>query len=379
MIDGTSDDNIYNAEPHKAEESTFFVSLVENAPDLIILADIKGKILYINAAHKAILEAKVGEPAADYYEGGVNEGKKIMKMLYANGGMISNYETTLKSKNGKIIPILLSAVQLKDDQGNVTAAYGIGRDITDRKKLEAQLREKEKLASIGEISAGLAHELRNPLMAISTVIGVFKKTLRPSKENKKLLNVIVEETENLGKIVNNFLQLCRVEKLEIKSSSEIRRMLDNIIEHFQVTNTMSSKIKINKSYGSLNSKMQIDSSQITMILCNIIVNAVEAMPEGGKLTLKITETNKDLIIEITDTGKGINPDELDKIFNLFYSTKTPKGMGFGLSIVKKFVDNHHGKISIKSKPYLGTTFALQLPIMQDGNPAASYPSSPQRR
>ena len=370
LINETSDDNIYKAAGKKRAKN-FFISLVENAPDTITLTDRHGKMIYLNAAHKKITGAKIGEYAPDYYEGGVNEAKKIMKMLYENKGMILNYETTLKSRDGKIVPVLLSAVQLKDKKGNVTATYGIGKDITDRKKMEAQLREKERLASIGEISAGLAHELRNPLMAISTAVGVLKKSFSPSKENKNLLNVIIEELSNLNKIVNNFLQLCRVEKLELKSNKEIKKIMDNIITYLQEINKISSKIKIKKNYESLNSKIQIDSSQITQALSNVIMNALEAMPRGGELTIKIKETKEKLIIEITDTGKGINSDELDKIFNLFYTTK-PSGIGLGLSLVKKFVINHHGEISVKSNPKSGTTFAVKLPVIQDRNPAA-YP------
>lgn len=371
MINITSDDNIYKVEIDNVGKRNFFVSLVEHAPDSIILADRKGKIFYLNAAHKKLMGAKNGEYGPDYYEGGTKEAKKIMKMLYENKGMILNYETTLKSRDGKIVPVLLSAVQLKDKKGNVTATYGIGKDITDRKKMEVQLQEKERLASIGEISAGLAHELRNPLMAISTAVGVLKKTFSPSKENKKLFNVIIEELSNLNKIVSNFLQLCRVEKLELKSNKEIKKIMDNIIIYLQEINKISSKIKIIKNYESLNSKIQIDSSQITQALSNVIMNALEAMPRGGELTIKIKETKEKLIIKITDTGRGINPDELDKIFNLFYTTK-PSGIGLGLSLVKKFVINHHGEISVKSKPGLGTTFAVKLPVIQDRNPAA-YP------
>jgi len=139
--------------------------------------------------------------------------------------------------------------------------------------------------------------------------------------------------------------------------------MNNVIIYLQENNKISSKIKIKESYGSLNSKIRIDSSQMNMVLGNIITNAVEAMPEGGELKLKLKETNEKLIIEITDTGSGINPDELDKIFNLFYTTK-PGGVGLGLSIVKKFVDNHHGKISVKSKQKVGTTLAIKLPIIQ---------------
>lgn len=235
-------------------------------------------------------------------------------------------------------------------------------DITEVKKLQRELMRSEKLAALGELSTGVAHEIRNPLGIIKAIEQTMKKELEGNEEAIKELEIIDEEVERANKVVKSLMEFGRPAKGE-----KILCSLESIIEDvLMVANKYIMQHKVNVIFNkSDDTSSFIDKELIKQAFINIIFNAVQAMPDGGKLTISTSNVHG-LFIKITfeDTGTGIKPENLEKIFNPFYTTKE-EGTGLGLSIVHNIIEENNGTIGVSSKEGVGTKFEIMLPIRKE--------------
>ena len=225
------------------------------------------------------------------------------------------------------------------------------------KEMQQQLLKSERLAAIGELAAMIGHDLRNPLTGIAGATYYLKTKCRSKIDNKskEMLRIIEKDIENSNKIINDLLEYSREMKLDLNDSNSrliVKEALSavKIPENVRVTNLTRDQPKIN-----------VDADKLKRVFVNIIKNAVDAMPEGGKLTIESRESNGDLEIVFSDTGVGMSEETLRNICRPLFTTKA-KGMGFGLPICKRFVEAHGGKIHARSTIGKGSTFTVTLPI-----------------
>ncbi|MBI5057236.1 MAG: PAS domain S-box protein [Nitrospirae bacterium] len=249
---------------------------------------------------------------------------------------------------------------LKDPSGGFVV---IIEDITEKKKMEEQLLHSSKLASIGRLTAGISHEIGNPLASISSLVQEIRSMKLDSPEDvsftEESLKTINSHIERIVKIVRSLGDFARISASE-KTDIKIAEILDRTI----------SLVSFDKRFKNIRMKLDVDSipplkvnpDQMQQVFFNLILNALDVMPEGGTLAVSIKETDGFVEIIFSDTGAGIEDSVLDRIFDPFYTTKTPgKGTGLGLSICYGIIKDHNGTINVKSKKGKGTTFIIRLP------------------
>ncbi len=235
----------------------------------------------------------------------------------------------------------------------------IQRVTADLRKTEAQLIRSEKLAALGQLAAGIAHEIRNPLTSINILIHSMTENLPPEHSRWEDLKVIEEEISRINEIVDQFLRFAKpspplLGKVEVSPLfEETLQLLRPQIER--------QKISVQKDFRAL-PPVTADKEQMKQVILNLLLNAIQAMPKGGQLGLRgqVSADDQWVQLAIQDSGIGIPPADIDKLFDPFFSTKEG-GVGLGLSIAHRIIDQHHGKIEIESQPQQGTVFTLWLP------------------
>ncbi len=220
----------------------------------------------------------------------------------------------------------------------------------------------ERLAAIGQLAGGVGHELRNPLGAIKNAVyyirGKVAKNELAQKEPRviEFLDIMDDEINSSNKIINDLLGFSRVGKPAV-SPARIERVIEDALSRTPIP----ENIRLTKKLDSDLPQVEIDTDQVRQVLINIIINAVQAMPEGGKLTMSAREKDELLEVEITDSGCGMPKEVMDKIFDPLFTTRA-KGIGLGLAVCKAIIDRHEGNITVKSEPGRGTTFTIRLPL-----------------
>lgn len=226
-------------------------------------------------------------------------------------------------------------------------------------EMERKLRATDRLAIIGEMTASLAHEVRNPLASIRGSIQILKEQAPEAIKNSEFFEILEQETQRINSVVENYLNFARKPTLSksIINVSETLQLLIKMIE----SRARKQNVKIEQAIDQSLPFLESDPNLFKQVLMNLLLNALQAMPEGGLLKVDAKRKNSHLIISVIDQGKGIPEEYLDKIFQPFFTTRED-GTGLGLSIVKRIVDENHWQISVKSKPGQGSTFELIIPV-----------------
>ncbi|MFH1860995.1 MAG: ATP-binding protein [bacterium] len=231
------------------------------------------------------------------------------------------------------------------------------------KEVHRQLSHADKLAALGKLSAGIAHEIRNPLGIIKSSAQILENRLKEKESEYKLVEFISTEVDRLSNIVNEFLEFAQSKEPNLKRSN-IDGIMDRIL---QLTNQMATKqkVEVKKRFDKRLPEVMVDIDQMYQVFLNMVMNSLQSMPDGGELQVNIGTLNHEFVqIEIRDTGKGIPEEIINKIFEPFFTTRA-EGIGLGLTIVNKIITDHKGIILVDSKEGLGTTFNIRLPILKD--------------
>ena len=229
--------------------------------------------------------------------------------------------------------------------------------LRELRQLEEELRRKDRLAALGEMSAGLAHEIRNPLGIIKSSAQVLRKSAAGGEEVKELTSFIVEEVDRLDRVVSNFLDFARPRKLNLEEAK-----VEDIVErslHLAEPRLSEGNIKIERDFGDNLPPVKVDSELLSQAFLNLIINAIESMSGGGRFAIKIRSDWSCVDVSFADTGVGLPEENLGKIFNPFFSTKD-EGSGLGLAIVHRIVEAHNGTITVESKIDQGSVFTVRL-------------------
>ena len=361
------------------EANEFFMKLIESSVDGIIAADMKGNIFIFNKGAEALTgytaEEVIGKlHITKIYPEGV--AKEIMKKLrspeYGGAGKFIPTQLNVVNKFGEEIHVQLSAALIYDGKGQEIASVGIFTDLRARLTMEKRLQEthlqlvsSEKMASLGKLAAGIAHEINNPLGGILIYSSLMMEDLPEEDPRRGDLARIVQETGRCKEIVKSLLEFAHQTEPKMEPTDINRAINDGLF--FLVNQALFHNIQIVKKLDSFLPFVRGNASQLKQVFMNIIVNAAEAIHGNGTLTITTSPApdRKTAYVEFTDTGEGIPEENFNRIFDPFFTTKeVGKGTGLGLATSYGIVEDHGGKISVKSKVGEGTTFTIELPIHQ---------------
>lgn len=234
------------------------------------------------------------------------------------------------------------------------------RDVTDLRRLQTLANRNDRLKELGEMAAMVAHEIRNPLGGIKGFASLLKRDLADRPDQQQMAGYIVEGTDNLNRLVTNVLNYSRPVQAEFETVNLVS-LVQDVLQHVAVDNSLDNKIRIATNTEEKTLLAPADPQLIKSALLNLIVNAIQAMPGGGDLTVGIKREEGKAVLTILDTGVGISKENLEKIFSPFFTTK-PDGNGFGLAEVYKVIQAHGGTIEVDSTVGKGTTFTIKIPL-----------------
>ncbi|MFB0505213.1 MAG: PAS domain S-box protein [Thermodesulfobacteriota bacterium] len=358
------------------QTNEFLTKLIASSVDGIIAADMKGSIIIFNKAAEDLLGYKAEEVMGkinivDLYPPG--EAKEVMRKLrgqeYRGVGKLSPQQVTLVDKFGEHIPIQLSASLVYDEQGKELFSVGFFTDLRPRIKMEKELEEthlqlvnSEKMASLGKLAAGIAHEINNPMGGILIYSSLLMEALEAEDSRRQDLEKIVQEATRCKEIVKSLLEFSRQTGPKMEPTDINKAITDDLF--FLENQALFHNIEIVKNLDPQLSRVRGNASQLKQVFMNIIVNAAEAMHGSGTLTITtgLSADKKEIWIDFADTGEGIPQENVSKIFDPFFTTKeVGKGTGLGLSTSYGIIDGHGGQIVVKSQVGKGTTFRIELP------------------
>jgi two-component system NtrC family sensor kinase len=371
------------------EANEFFMNLIESSVDGIIAADMKGNIFIFNKGAEALTGYSAEEVIGKLHITKIypeNVAKEIMKKLrsseYGGVGKFIPTQLNVLNKFGEGIPIQLSAVLIYDGVGKEIASVGIFTDLRPRLNMEKRLQEthlqlvsSEKMASLGKLAAGIAHEINNPLGGILIYSSLMMEDLSQEDPRRGDLVRIVQEAGRCKEIVKSLLEFARQTEPKMEPTDINRAINDGLF--FLVNQALFHNIQIVKKLDSFLPFVQGNASQLKQVFMNIIVNAAEAMHGSGTLMITTTPApdRKTIFVEFTDTGEGIPEENFTRIFDPFFTTKeVGKGTGLGLATSYGIIEDHGGKISVKSKVGEGATFTIELPVHQGTQAILESPS-----
>ena len=225
------------------------------------------------------------------------------------------------------------------------------------KRLETEMKQKEKWAAIGELSSNIAHEIRNPLASLKGSIEMLKEDSVSKNYKKRLMEIALNEMERLNRIITDFLTYSRPTPPEFKRF-ELHGMLDETIELLKNVEQNNSDLHKEEIHGRL--EVDADPQKMRQVFWNLGINSIEAMPEGGELIVSTRNMDRSVEITFKDFGAGIDEKNIEKIFYPFFTTKE-NGTGLGLAIAYRIIEEHNGRIKVNSSPGVGTTFEIILP------------------
>jgi signal transduction histidine kinase len=278
------------------------------------------------------------------------------------------------------VPVELSVAPLRGGEGKELGVIGVFRDLTRVRQLEDRLRRSDRLAAIGELAAGLAHEIKNPLTSLLTFSRHLSRRFEDPDFRTKFLSVVPRELERINTIVERLLELARPARLTFKPL-RLPALLERVLELYG-DRLEAQSIRVVRDWRRDVPVVWVDQEALYRALVNLVANALDAMPRGGTLTLRVAWSDAETLVgaragtrrvavEVEDSGTGIEPADLDRVFNPFFSTKEG-GTGLGLALTQKIVEDHGGSIDVRSAPGAGALFRIALPLMPDTPPDAGH-------
>jgi PAS domain S-box-containing protein len=338
-------------------------SLIEKMNDGFAIVDKNNNMTFANKKLGEILEYSPEELLGRDVLSIIEEGDIDTleeELRRGASGKSSIFEVQWKTKKGKKIYTLMSASPLYDEKGNCIGYFAVVTDITERKRFQQQLLQSEKLAATGQLAASIAHEINNPLSGIKNCIYILMDEI-DTGDSKEYLDMADRELDRIARIVKQLLDFYRPSK-ETMVSTDINEVIDDVLK-FMEAQLKTQNVKVSKKLDPKLPEIMASGEQLKQVFINLILNAQEAMPKSGKLDIKTKFEHKNIKIEFKDNGYGIPEDEIENLFDPFYSTKTEgKGTGLGLSVSYGIIKAHNGMIDVTSVVGKGTTFTITLPI-----------------
>lgn len=299
-------------------------------------------------------------------------GKRLAEVVpeaaaFQNVRVGSYDEITVRTADDAEVPVGFTSAYFSSSEGDEEGLIVVFQDLTELKTLQAELVNRERFAAMGRVVAGVAHEIRNPLFGISAIGQILERDLT-SPDHQELSRALIAETKRLNHLVEELLVYGRPMRLKLEPG-DLRILWEEVLDLHR-DELQRRQIKLMSDYSVRHPAIRIDAAQIRQVFLNILRNSLDAMPDGGTLTISMLMEDEFIAFRVADTGAGIAKDHRDRVFDLFYTTK-PKGTGLGLAICRKIVQDHGGDISIASEEGKGTAVTIRLPYRRDADRADS--------
>lgn len=341
----------------------YLESFVNHTADAIHVTDLNGNIMQVNKAFEAmygwseseVLGKKLNHVPEDYERDYREITDKVL-----SGGSVTDYETIRYDKSGAAIDLSITLSSVRDEQGEIVAIAAISRNITARKQTEEMLRQSEKLSVVGQLAAGVAHEVRNPLTTLRGFVQLQKQTGKLSPSH---LDIMLEELDRINFIVSEFLVLAKPQAIHVQPIDVVDTLQQIVTLLDAEANLHNVQLTVNKQ---LETAMVLgESNQLKQVFINLLKNSFEAMTSGGNLTIDVLPSTGDgVIIRFTDEGDGMSEEDLQRLGEPFF-TKKRSGNGLGIMVCKQIMANHKGKIEFRSTLGVGTCAEITLQAIED--------------
>lgn len=338
--------------------TVFSEALVKNMPIALLAVDKAGRIIACNEQASGLLTGSCAEAAGQEAEQLLPAAfSQLLGRINEQTGLVEEDVAVLSEKDGDQIWEVVAAAFADADvhEGEILLA----RNVTAIRLLEKEVARSRHLNAIGSLAAGVAHEIRNPLSSIKGFAVYFKQRLSGNKEDEETADIMIAETERLNRVVSQLIEFAR--PLTLKK--EQTNMTDLVRHAVRLVDAEAKKnaVAIDVQAGEDLREADIDPDKIKQVLLNIFLNALSAMPNGGRLTVAIT-TQKDFVeVAVSDTGSGIKEEDLPRIYDPYFTSK-PAGTGLGLAVVQKIMDAHGGMVQIEDKEGFGTKVTLRFSL-----------------
>jgi two-component system sensor histidine kinase PilS (NtrC family) len=354
-------------------------NIIQSLDSGLLTIDLSGNINFLNrTAEKILNQSRESLKDTSIYRlfpkiGEVLE--QVKRKVPEPSPDYQRYETLLTNDGGRKVHLGFSISPLTDPEGSLIGHTLIFQDITQFKEMEEQMKRVDRMAAVGLLAAGMAHEIRNPLASLSGSVQMLKAELALDDHQQHLMEITLRETERLDALITDFLLYAQPPQTH-KILTPIRNVIEETIDLFTHSPSYHDGVRILRPNGQDKIRVSIDPDQMKQVFWNLLINAAQSMSNGGKIQVQLgkgkaqVETRLSLSpqlkakewvkISIADSGNGIALEEKEKIFEPFFTTKE-NGTGLGLSIVHKIVENHKGSIKVESEVGRGSTFTIYLP------------------
>lgn len=345
-------------------------SVVESASDVVVSTDVDGRILTLNAAAERVSGYTRDEVRGRPFFELCSAPQRAAVIREVSGarrrGGFAVAEWDLVTKAGGLVPVAWVGSPMKDDAGRVVGVVVVGRDLTERRKFEAQLLQSQKLAALGVLAGGIAHEIRNPLTISSSAAQFLLEDADDPELRRECAEKVLAGIRRASIIIENLLRFARpgaradMQPIDLVSSvRDAVALVANQAKLQQVSMVVELPAEPVRVSGV--------QSLLQQVFMNLHLNALDAMPAGGLLRVSVEQTDSKGVVRVSDTGAGIPVGDIEKIFDPFYTTRpVGRGTGLGLSICYSIVLQHFGAIDVDSVEGKGSTFSVKLPLLETG-------------
>jgi two-component system, sporulation sensor kinase E len=342
----------------------FLSGIIEGSAEAIVTLDAEGRILTWNRAAEEIYgwkaEELIGQHVHRLLPGpeAIEEFERGIRRL-RQGHTIRDLETTRVRKDGRRITVRIVRSPLRDAAGEFAGSVAIVRDVTEVKRMEALLVERERLAAVGEMSAQVAHEVKNPLAGIRGACEVLCDSYPRGHPYRRLAEETVQQVSRLGRLVDELLRFARPKPMAVVPT-DLHQVVRTVLAWLR-EDPRAATVEFECDFAPDLPALGIDPEQMQQVFFNLLLNALQAMEYRGRLTVTTRRVDSAAVVTVRDTGPGVAAELRERIFKPFFTTYS-KGTGLGLAIVKNVVEAHRGQITVDGPPGGGAEFRITLPI-----------------
>ncbi|MDA8126444.1 MAG: ATP-binding protein [Deltaproteobacteria bacterium] len=353
----------------------FSDGLVEHMPMGLIAVDGEGTLTVFNRTAEIVFclqaEAVLGKPMPEILP---ERCREIFREMAREGRLIER-EIDCPVTGSRILPLEVIATPLTEENGSLLGHVFLFRDLTEVRRLTLEIARSRRMASLGSLAAGVAHEIRNPLSSIKGFAAFFRERHGEIPEEREAADVMIKEVERLNRVISQLLEFARPLAMKLQPTSP-RAVIRHTL-HTVEGQAREKGIAVEADLPPEMGEIPLDADRMSQVLLNLYLNALAAMEGGGALRVALAPGDDGTVrITIADTGAGIRREDLSRVFDPYFTTK-PAGTGLGLPIVQKIVEAHGGEVQIASEPGKGTTVTILLPTRPAAPPPSFVPPSPE--